>query len=94
MAPLLAIPTALSHAMWLSSSSRAELAAVLFAYSCVIAAIVTAARHSVPRFMQLLVNPERALAPQVRPQSVPMPPQCTTLSLCPRIIVNVLSHPS
>jgi hypothetical protein len=64
MAPLLAIPTAMTHILP-SANSRGELVFTVMLYASGIAIIIILARHFVPRFMQLLSNPERALAPQV-----------------------------
>jgi Kef-type K+ transport system membrane component KefB len=63
MAPLLAVPTALSHIAWQQSPLRL-LQTFLF-YAAGIVAVVVAARFAVPRFMQILSNPESSLAPQL-----------------------------
>uniref|UniRef100_A0A7S2HHK2 Cation/H+ exchanger transmembrane domain-containing protein n=1 Tax=Octactis speculum TaxID=3111310 RepID=A0A7S2HHK2_9STRA len=63
MAPLLAIPTAISHIVWRYSGLR--LFAIMTGYTVLIVTLVILARHTVPRFMQLLSNPDRALAPQL-----------------------------
>merc|ERR1711988_1273334 len=63
MAPLLAIPTAISHIVW--RRTGLALLGIAVMYSLLIGAIILAARSVVPRFMQLLSNPERALAPQL-----------------------------
>eukprot|EP00615_Pteridomonas_danica_P012317 CAMPEP_0114354110 /NCGR_PEP_ID=MMETSP0101-20121206/19171_1 /TAXON_ID=38822 ORGANISM="Pteridomonas danica, Strain PT" /NCGR_SAMPLE_ID=MMETSP0101 /ASSEMBLY_ACC=CAM_ASM_000211 /LENGTH=568 /DNA_ID=CAMNT_0001495289 /DNA_START=471 /DNA_END=2177 /DNA_ORIENTATION=- len=64
MAPLLAIPTAMTHILP-SATSRGELVFTVMVYASGIALIIILARHFVPRFMKLLSNPERALSPQL-----------------------------
>lgn len=63
MAPLLAIPTAISHILW-RWNAFALFGVVLF-YAVMIIAVAFAARQAVPWFMQLLSNPDRGLAPQL-----------------------------
>ena len=63
MAPLLAIPTAISHIVW--RWTGAQLVGIVAGYTVMIVSLVVAARHSVPRVMQLLSNPDRQLAPQL-----------------------------
>jgi Kef-type K+ transport system membrane component KefB len=63
MAPLLTIPTAISHIVWRRTGPA--LLGIVILYSVLMGFIVIVARSFVPRLMQILANPERALAPQL-----------------------------